>query len=395
MDSSYPYDDPRLHLTGYSLLRADHPMNIKRGGVCIYYIEHLPLISKPKLTPLDECLVCELKVGNKTCFITAFYRSPSQSLEEFEIFKNGWVNTILNINNSNPFITIYLGDFNARNTLWWSGDIINSEGLELNELSSNYNLHQLINTPTHILPNSESCIDLLFTSQPNLVSESGVHASLFPRCHHQIIYAKVNLKIYYPPPYDRLVWDYSKAELTNIRKSFSQINWYNALKDLNVNDQVEYLSSCILNVFSNFVPNKTITCRDKEPPWMTEEVKKNCHMKAKIYERYVKNGRSDADKDEMARVTNLSSDTITKAKEKYFYFLSNKLNDPQTGTKYYWSILKKFLQKNKIPLIPPILWNGTFITNVCEKVTLFNTFFADQCTPINNSSTLPPNFNTK
>ena len=74
------------------------------------------------------------------------------------------------------------------------------------------------------LPNSESCIDLFFTSQPNLVSESGVHASLFPRCHHQIIYAKINLKIYYPPPYERLVWDYSKAELTNIRKSLFQIN---------------------------------------------------------------------------------------------------------------------------------------------------------------------------
>ena len=71
-------------------------------------------------------------------------------------------NTILSINNSNPFLTIFLGDFNARNTLWWGGDIINSEGLDLNELTSHYNLHQLINTPTHILPNSESCIDLIF-----------------------------------------------------------------------------------------------------------------------------------------------------------------------------------------------------------------------------------------
>ena len=50
----------------------------------------------------------------------------------------------------------------------------------------------------------------------------------------------------------------------------------------------------------------------------------------------------------MARVTNLSSDAITKAKEKYFYSLSNKLNDPQTGAKYYWSILKTFLQKNNL-----------------------------------------------
>ena len=57
--------------------------------------------------------------------------SPSQSLEEFESFKNGWVNPILNINNNNPFLTIFFGDFNARNTLWWSGDIINSYDLDI------------------------------------------------------------------------------------------------------------------------------------------------------------------------------------------------------------------------------------------------------------------------
>ena len=66
------------------------------------------------------------------------------------------------------------------------------------------------------------------------------------------------------------------------------------------------------------------------------------------------------------------------------------MNDPQTGAKSYWSILKKLLQKIKIPLIQPILSNGTFTTNVFEKITLFNNFLADQCTPINNSSTLPP-----
>ena len=124
---------------------------------------------------------------------------------------------------------------------------------------------------------------------------------------------------------------------------------------------------------------------------MTEEVKKLCYMKMKIYENYVKNGRTDADKDELVRITSLSSDTITKAKEKYLRPLDNKLNDdPQTGAKSYWSILNKLLQNIKIPLIPPILSNGTFITNVKEKTTLFNTVFAEQCTPINNSSTLPP-----
>ena len=119
LNTSYSSNDTKLHLHGYSLIRADHPRDLKRGGVCIYYKEHLPLIYKPNLTLLVECLICELKIGNKKCFITVLYRSPSQSLEEFEIFKNGWENTISNINNSNPFLTILLSDFNGRNPTWY------------------------------------------------------------------------------------------------------------------------------------------------------------------------------------------------------------------------------------------------------------------------------------
>ena len=82
-----------------------------------------------------------------------------------------------------------------------------------------------------------------------------------------------------------------------------------------------------------FLTNKIITCKDKYPPWMTEEVNNLCHNKAKIYEKYVKNGRSDADKQELASITKLSSDAIAKAKDKYLSSLGNKLNDPQTSAK--------------------------------------------------------------
>ena len=39
-------------------------------------------------------------------------------------------------------------------------------------------------------------IDLILTSQPNLVMESGVHSSLNQNWHHQLIYVKVNLKVF-------------------------------------------------------------------------------------------------------------------------------------------------------------------------------------------------------
>ena len=68
-------------------------------------------------------------------------------------------------------------------------------------------------------------IDLIFTSQPNIVVESGVHPSLHPNCHHQIIFAKFNLKIYYPPPYLREVWHYKEANADLIKRAISNFNW--------------------------------------------------------------------------------------------------------------------------------------------------------------------------
>ena len=34
--------------------------------------------------------------------------------------------------------------------------------------------------------------------------DSGVHASLHRNCHHQVVYTKLNLKMEYPPLYERL-----------------------------------------------------------------------------------------------------------------------------------------------------------------------------------------------
>ena len=92
-------------------------------------------------------------------------------------------------------------------------------------------MSQVINEPTHILDNSKSCIDLIFTSQPNMIMDSGVHPSLHSSCHHQIIYAKFNLKVFYPPPYERTVWHFSRANSDHIKKEFS-------LKNIDVNEQV-------------------------------------------------------------------------------------------------------------------------------------------------------------
>ena len=88
---------------------------------------------------------------------------------------------------------------------------MNFEGSTIESMTSQFGLHQLITEPTYLLQNFSSCIDLIFTSQPNFVVESGVHTSLHPNCHHQILFAKFNLKIYYPSPYLRELCHYKEA----------------------------------------------------------------------------------------------------------------------------------------------------------------------------------------
>ena len=63
--------------------------------------------------------------------------------------------------------------------------------------------------------------------------------------------------------------------------------------------------------------------------------------------------------------------------------------DPSTSPKTYWSVLKSFHNNNKIPCIPPIFHDKRFVTNFKEKVELFDSFSAKQCSIIDNGSEIP------
>ena len=43
LNSGNSPDDDTLEISGYNLVRSDHQFNSKRGGVCIYYENYLPL----------------------------------------------------------------------------------------------------------------------------------------------------------------------------------------------------------------------------------------------------------------------------------------------------------------------------------------------------------------
>ena len=116
----------------------------------------------------------------------------------------------------------------------------------------------------------------------------GTHSSLNFKCHYQITHSKLNLNIDYPPPYEQLVWDYRKANIDNIKNSIKSVNWEFLLNNKTVNRQVAIFNETILNIFSNFVPNKLVTFNDCDPLWMNDFVKNKIKWKHQIYKTYKK-----------------------------------------------------------------------------------------------------------
>ena len=174
--------------------------------------------------------------------LCSLYRSPSQTNDEFEkVIKNLELN-LEHIANKSPFLIVLLGDFNARMQGWYQNDMTTFEGCKMDIATFQFGLSQIIKEPTHILSNSASCIDLIFTSQSNLVMHSGVHPSLHPNCHHQIVFAKFNLTVFYPPPYKRLVWHYQQANTDLIKRAIELFDWEKSLSNLHVNKQVFVLT---------------------------------------------------------------------------------------------------------------------------------------------------------
>ena len=65
--------------------------------------------------------------------------------------------------------------------------------------------------------------------------------------------------IVYPPPYERSVWDYKRANRSAINATLNKVDWKFLFSNESVNHQVIIFSRTVMNFFSNFVPQKLVT----------------------------------------------------------------------------------------------------------------------------------------
>ena len=91
------------------------------------------------------------------------------------------------------------------------------------------------------------------------------------------------------------MWDYKVADVLPIRESLMNIDWYLEFGDLEPNVMVDKFTEIILSIIAENVPDTVITVNEKDPPWITNEVKTAIRRKHRIYNKYMKRGRKQED----------------------------------------------------------------------------------------------------
>ena len=162
-----------------------------------------------------------------------------------------------------------------------------------------------------------------------------------------------------------------------------------SFQNVNVNDMVHLFNRTIKNILRNLIPNETITCDDRDPPWINSSIRSLIQDKNETYKRFKRSNNSSQYFENFQSLQNVLGVSIEASKERYYSRLSMKLMEPSTSPKTYWSVLKSFYNNKKIPCILPIFHENRFVTNFKEKAELFHSFFAKQCSIIDNGSEIP------
>ena len=103
------------------------------------------------------------------------------------------------------------------------------------------------------------------------------------------------------------------------------------------------------------------------------------------------NGRLAVGRVKLQKASAEQINIIKPSKENFYNNLAKKLNDSNTSSRKFRSIIKNFVNGKETSIIPPLLVNINLSSNFREKANIFKDFFVQQCQSVANNSILPTN----
>ena len=100
---------------------------------------------------------------------------------------------------------------------------------------------------------------------------------------------------------------------------------------------------------------------------MNSFIKNLIRAKDNFYKKFVRKSNNMYHHYAFKNLQNHLNQSIQIAKQNYVNKIAQRLRNPNTRSKCYWSLLKTLLNRKKIPCIPPLFHDDKYIVEFQEK----------------------------
>ena len=356
-------------------IRQDRPDHY--GGVAIYVKNNLICKPRPDLSvPTLEAVWIETRLSQEPLLVGSFYRPPNSNINYWRLIDESIKQVV-----QTPYKFIILGDFNT--------DILNNPSPHLLDVIQLNGLELLVTSPTRITETSSSCIDLVLVPSKQFISHIDV---LPPICSdHSVPLVKLKGHIHQDTIFKRTIYNYSKLDKDNFLLDITNIDWNSIVSLPSIDTAAETFSETLLKSATNHMPVKEVTIRERDAPWMTEEIRKLRKNKNRIHHE-AKTSNLCQQWAQFRQIRNMYTAAIRKQKQKFITDIENYVScNETTGSKKWWKIVNSFIKKKGFcgTEIPPIVDGNTVIYTNVEKANTFVKFFQNQSIIEGNDDPLP------
>ena len=132
-------------------------------------------------------------------------------------------------------------------------------------------MKQLITQPTRVTETSKSLIDVIFTSNPAIIVDSGIvetHIS-----DYFLVFAALNLRMPKPPAAYVVARSYKYYDPQSFLSDLNKIPWYENILPDDVNEKLLHFNKAFFRVLDNHAPIKKIKIKHRRCPFINEEIK--------------------------------------------------------------------------------------------------------------------------
>ena len=157
---------------------------------------------------------------------------------------------------------------------------------KIHSLCSEFALHQTISEPTHYTEASSSLIDLILVHNKNSLIASGVGDPFLEQDlrYHCPIFGLLNFAKPKIKSYTRQIWSYDQGDYQRLRAKAAETDW-DALRHENLDIYATNVTSQILSIAKNCIPNKVIRIKPTDPPWLTTHIKCFIRKRKRAYKK--------------------------------------------------------------------------------------------------------------